>query len=163
METVALLRTGASTKDACLETQHRRVPGICFGPNGCAARGNRFKRECTSSLCSLMTTKHVPRNKPVLVFGRSLGTTVATWVASKRPKQVDSLFLVSPMTCIADVVGKRIPVVPFRLLLKSNFPAHHWARQVICPVTIVHGAKDFIIPIDIGRKQSNTFLVKPSF
>ena len=146
-----------------LNTFLAEYPGYASDPMDVQPEETVLKENALALFDHLMTTKHVPRNKPVLVFGRSLGTTVATWIASKRPKQVDSLFLVSPMTCIADVVGKRIPVVPFRLLLKSNFPAHHWARQVICPVTIVHGAKDFIIPIDIGRKQSNNFLVKPRF
>lgn len=138
-------------------------PGYAADPSGSAPSETTIKENALNLFDHLLKTEHVLPDRPVLVFGRSLGTTVATWVASKRPKAVHSLFLVSPLTCVADVVGQRIPVVPFRLLLQSNFPAHHWARQVICPVTIVHGSQDAIVPIDIGRKQANNFLVKPRF
>ena len=111
----------------------------------------------------LVKSRHLDVSKPVLVFGRSLGTTVSTFLASKRPEYVHGLFLVSPPTCIADVAQNRVPFIPFRWLLQSNFPSYKWARSVICPSTILHGTEDRLVPIELSRKLASEFSVKPTF
>jgi pimeloyl-ACP methyl ester carboxylesterase len=111
----------------------------------------------------LVRSKHLDTTKPIIIFGRSLGTAMSTFLASKRPEFIHSLFLVSPPSCIADVAQNRIPFIPFRWLLQSNFPSYKWARSVICPTTIVHGKNDAIVPIELGRKLASSFLVTPTF
>ena len=111
----------------------------------------------------LVRSKHLDTTKPVIVFGRSLGTAVSTFLASKRPEFIHSLFLVSPLTCIADVAQNRVPFIPFRWVLQSNFPSYKWVRSVICPATIVHGKDDTLVPIELGRKLASSMLITPTF
>ena len=111
----------------------------------------------------LTSTRHAPADKPLVLFGISLGCAVATYAASQRPRAVHGLFLLAPFTSVADLVATRIPHVPFKWIIKSNFNAGAWARRVVCPVTIAHGTDDVIVPLHLGEKLAAQFAVKPNF
>jgi pimeloyl-ACP methyl ester carboxylesterase len=98
---------------------------------------------------------------PFVLFGESLGTTVATYLASHF--EIQGLILQSPLPSLSDV-GKRIyPFLPLNLLLKNNFKAKQWALKVKAKVLILHGEKDTIVPLELGRKQSLNFTPKAQF
>ena len=92
---------------------------------------------------------------PVIALGRSLGTGVATYLASARP--VAGLVLISPYTSIADVGAYRYPFIPVRGLLHNPFPASEWAEKVQAPVLIVHGTSDHVVPLALGREEAAHF------
>ncbi|MDC7993635.1 alpha/beta hydrolase [Altibacter sp. HG106] len=86
----------------------------------------------------------------ITVYGRSLGTTFATFVASKnQPRQ---LILEAPFFSIEDVAKRRFPIIPVGSLLKFHMPTYAFMREVACPVTIFHGTEDPIVPISSGRR-----------
>lgn len=93
-----------------------------------------------------------PVRLPVISFGRSLGTGVATYLASVRP--VAGLVLISPYPSLVEVGSDRFPWLPVRWLMKNPFPADQWALDVHVPVLIVHGTADRVIPIRLGREQA---------
>jgi hypothetical protein len=92
---------------------------------------------------------------PVFLFGESLGTGVATYVASKRKTQ--GLVLQSPYTSTLEVGRQRYPYFPVRYLMHNTFPASEWAPMVKAPVLVLHGSDDRTIPFLFGEAQSKNF------
>ena len=87
----------------------------------------------------------------IIVYGRSLGTTFATYVTSKhKPKK---LILESPFYNLREIGEKRFPYLPVKSLLKYTFPTgQYMARIENTQVTIIHGNDDSIVPIEYGKK-----------
>jgi len=86
----------------------------------------------------------------ITLYGRSLGTGIAAYLAStNNPKQ---LILESPYYSIADVAQNRFPIFPVNTLLKYNFPTNTFLPDVDCPITIFHGTEDHVVPYSSGRK-----------
>ncbi len=88
----------------------------------------------------------------IVVYGRSLGTTFATYVASKNnPKQ---LILEAPFYSLDDVAGHRFPIYPVSWFLKFHFPTYQYLKDVSCPITIFHGTDDFVVNYGNSEKLS---------
>lgn len=86
----------------------------------------------------------------ITVYGRSLGTGMATYLASKhQPKQ---LILETPYYSILDVGKHRFPLLPVGLLLKYKFPSYSYIPDVECPITIFHGTEDSVVPYSSAEK-----------
>ena len=84
------------------------------------------------------------------VYGRSLGTTFATYVSSEnKPKK---LILESPFYSIEEVAKSRFPILPIKALLHYKFPTYQYINDVACPITIYHGTKDKVIAYQQGEK-----------
>ncbi len=86
----------------------------------------------------------------IIVYGRSLGTGIATHVAeNNNPKQ---LILETPYYSMADIAHSRFPYFPTKYLLKYKFPTHRFIKDVSCPISMVHGTDDSIISIESAKK-----------
>ena len=80
----------------------------------------------------------------LVVFGRSLGSGVAMFLAAKnRPSR---LLLETPYASIVDVAKRLLPWVP-SLLVRIKLPSDAWLREVRCPVHVFHGDADEVIPL----------------
>jgi pimeloyl-ACP methyl ester carboxylesterase len=89
----------------------------------------------------------------ITVYGRSLGTGIATNLVSKNnPKQ---LILETPYYSILDVAKQRFPIFPVEQLMKYTFPSYHFVEKVTCPITIIHGTDDAVVPISSAKKLAN--------
>ena len=86
----------------------------------------------------------------ITIYGRSLGTTFATYVASKNNPQ--QLILEAPFNKLSSPPKQWFRVAPYDLLLRYKFNSDIYIKSVRCPITIFHGTKDKVIPINIGRK-----------
>lgn len=88
----------------------------------------------------------------VIVYGRSLGTTFATFIASENnPKK---LILETPFYNLEEAAKKRIPFLPVKYFLKYQFSTNEFITLVKCPVVIFHGTEDRVVPYDSGKKLS---------
>lgn len=86
----------------------------------------------------------------ITLYGRSLGTGIASYLASKNnPKQ---LILETPYYSILDVAKDRFPMLPVKQLLKYHFPTFAFLPESTCPVTIIHGTEDSVVPYASSRK-----------
>ncbi|KJD31626.1 peptidase [Tamlana nanhaiensis] len=79
----------------------------------------------------------------IIVFGFSLGSGLASYVASKNtPKQ---LILGAPYyswkTLIADEIAPPIP----KFIMKYDIPSYEFLKSVSCPITIFCGTRDFLV------------------
>ena len=80
----------------------------------------------------------------IVIFGRSLGSGVASHLAVSVPARM--LILETPYTSLAAVVAARTPFIPVELLMKYPLRTESWIGQVRCPVYIFHGTADDLVP-----------------
>lgn len=94
------------------------------------------------------------RFKPVkvTVVGRSLGTNIAVFVATKR--NVDHLVLVTPYDRIVDIAKAHYPMFPVSWLIHDAFDSVALAKQVASPTLVLLADTDNVVP----RKHSETLL-----
>ncbi|PKA84077.1 hypothetical protein ATE92_2247 [Ulvibacter sp. MAR_2010_11] len=86
----------------------------------------------------------------IIVYGRSLGTSMAAYVASQNnPKQ---LLLETPFYSMEDVAKSRFPFLPVKLLLRYKFPTYRFIKDVTCPIVIFHGTEDNTVPYASAKK-----------
>lgn len=80
----------------------------------------------------------------IWVYGRSMGTGVAAWLASKV--SVRGLVLETPYQSIPELVSTWMPIWPTRRLSRFKFPVSEYLQQVAEPVTIFQGTDDRVNP-----------------
>ena len=89
------------------------------------------------------------KHSQIAVVGRSLGTGVATYLASERT--VHRLVLATPHDSAVAVAQGMYPVYPVSLLLKDQYESVAYAPKIQTPTLIVVAEHDRIIP----RKHSD--------
>lgn len=92
----------------------------------------------------------------ITVYGRSLGSGVASKITKENnPKQ---LILETPYYSIADVAKHRFPILPVTKMLKYKFPNNEHLKQVQCPIYIIHGTDDRVVPYKSGKKLADELI-----
>lgn len=86
----------------------------------------------------------------IIVMGRSLGTGIATTLATEY--DVKALVLVSAYSSLADVAAGHYPYFPVSLLMWDRFDSLEKIAGVTAPLLIFHGDRDRIIPLAHGLK-----------
>jgi uncharacterized protein len=110
--------------------------------------------DARAALSYLQSRRDVDRSR-VVYFGESLGTGVATRLASEHPPA--GLILRSPFTSLVDVGRYHYPLLPVQLLLRDRFPSIDHAAHIRCPVLVIAGARDSVVPIDVTRRLYAAF------
>lgn len=80
----------------------------------------------------------------IVVFGRSLGSGIASWVASKNRPRL--LILDSPYFSFYHNIRRYIFFLPVRWLIRYDLRTDQFLHSVECPVHIIHGKRDHLIP-----------------
>ena len=86
----------------------------------------------------------------IIIYGRSLGTAMATYVAGNN--KVSHLILETPFYSIVDVAKSRFPVFPVEKLIKYHFLNYEHITGISAPITIIHGTNDRIVPLHSALK-----------
>jgi pimeloyl-ACP methyl ester carboxylesterase len=84
------------------------------------------------------------KHSEIVVIGRSLGSGVAVYVASRRP--VARLVLVTPFDSVVDIAARLYPFLPVRWLLRDKFESWRFAPQVTASVLMVAAERDEVVP-----------------
>ena len=85
----------------------------------------------------------------LIIYGRSLGTTFATYVASKNPSR--NLVLETPFYSLVNEAQSRFPILPVKRLLHYKFPTYSYINTVNVPITIFHGTEDEVVQYEHGK------------
>lgn len=85
------------------------------------------------------------RHPQVILVGRSLGSGIATRLASVR--MVDRLVLVTPYDSMAAVAAHHYRWLPVRWLLRDRYDSARHAPLVNAPTTILAAGRDDVIPL----------------
>jgi uncharacterized protein len=86
----------------------------------------------------------------IILYGRSLGTGIASQLASVR--NAKRLILETPYYDFPSLLNQYIPAYPTGWLLRYEFPNHKYLQKVTDPVTIFHGTEDRVIRYRNARK-----------
>ncbi len=86
----------------------------------------------------------------IIIFGRSLGGSIAAQLASKV--EASALIIESTFTSYADVGRKFYPYMPVRWFARFSYSTIDYIKEVNCPVMIIHSRGDEIMPFEFGLK-----------
>ena len=91
--------------------------------------------------------------KDLIVYGRSLGSGFATKIAcDNKPRY---LILDAPYYNFHRAVQRFLPILPMRLVMRYRLQTDKWIRKVNCHTYILHGTKDWLIPIRQSEDLQN--------
>ena len=82
--------------------------------------------------------------KNTILFGRSLGSWVASYLSSVRPSL--ALILVTPFDSLVAVASEVYPFIPVKWLLKHQFLSEKYLRNYPHPILVIYGGKDITVP-----------------
>lgn len=91
-----------------------------------------------------------PDGLPFVLFGRSLGGAVATYLASEV-QQPDLLILESTFTSVTDVASGYTNRM-LAGLMSYRFDSASRVRNLRCPLRMLHGTADQVVPYKLGKK-----------
>jgi fermentation-respiration switch protein FrsA (DUF1100 family) len=86
----------------------------------------------------------------LVLWGESLGGGVAIALAAQQP--IGRMILEAPFSSAADVAARAYPFLPVRLLMKDQFRSDKQIGKVVAPVLVLHGARDWVVPIALGER-----------
>ena len=71
---------------------------------------------------------------------------------SPRSGRPAGLILDAPYTSIVEVAAQAYPYLPVRYFLKDRYETENYIAQVRMPLLILHGERDPVIPVAMGRE-----------
>ena len=86
----------------------------------------------------------------IVLYGRSLGCSIAIHVASNNPCQ--KLILETPFFNLTDVAQDRFPFLPMKPILKYRLASNDYIEKVKAPIRIFHGTEDRVVAYDSGKR-----------
>lgn len=96
-------------------------------------------------------TKH----KTISVIGRSLGSGVATYLASTR--NISKMILVTPFDSIQAIAQKQYPVFPIALLLRDKFDSLSRVKNISAKTLVLLAENDVVIPFENSQRLIAAF------
>lgn len=90
------------------------------------------------------------KGAPIVLWGRSLGSGPASYVASL--KDTDALLLETPFYSAVDVAADRYGFLPVGLLMHDQYHVDQWMLSVDEPVLVAHGTADTTIGVKHGER-----------
>ena len=86
--------------------------------------------------------------KSIVLFGRSLGGGVATWLAAKEAP--GALIVESTFSSVPEMGAKLYPFLPVRLLARVHYDSGARISQIASPQLFIHSREDEIVPFEQG-------------
>lgn len=94
----------------------------------------------------------------IIFYGRSIGTGVAVELASRHSPR--ALVLESPYTSLGALANEKLPFFFPALYLRFNFNSLQKIGKLSCPIVLLHGTKDELIPPAHSQKLMNAITGK---
>jgi len=93
----------------------------------------------------------------IVAMGYSLGTGSAVYMSANRP--VAGLILAAPYANGYDLYNNVIPAFygPAKALVRQKLPSDRYAPDVTCPVLVIAGRKDEVVPFSSSERLSALF------
>ncbi len=98
-----------------------------------------------------------PQEK-IILYGKSLGSGIATQLASVR--DCKRLILETPYYSIASLSKRFFWMYPVDMVLKYKIPQNEYLQKVVAPVSIFHGTDDWVITYNNALRLKS--LLKPT-
>ena len=109
------------------------------------SKGKRSEKEIKDDMQKVYDVlKSKVDEKYIVIYGRSMGSGFATKLASKNNPRM--LVIESPYYSMTKMAKRYIPFMPASLILKFPLRTYKWIQYVECPIKIIHGTSDKLIP-----------------
>lgn len=95
------------------------------------------------------------KHKNIAVIGRSLGSGVATYVASKR--EVKKLILVTPFDSMDEIAKAQFPIYPIELMLVDQYNSIGRVDAIKAQTLLLIAGKDTLVPNQNSYRLYNAF------
>jgi len=101
-------------------------------------------------------------NKPIIVWGQSMGSAFAIMTANERQDKINGLIIEGGFSSFPDIVKHYAEflhlknfkwVVP--LVMHNDFPAEKEITDIHKPTVIIHSTEDKAVPFRLGKKLFN--------
>jgi len=112
-----------------------------------------FKATATQALKALLAVD----SRPVFITGESLGSGVASFLASSFPNEVAGLLLVTPFSSLADVAAHHYPFLPVRTLLSERYDSREALSHYGGPVAFLLAGRDEVVTSELGRQLYDSY------
>ena len=96
----------------------------------------------TTIIYDFIKEKFNLNDKNIFVFGRSIGTSPAIYLASQRKPK--ALITISAFTSIKAVADNLVGFL--KILVKERLVSIDYIKNVTCPILFIHGQSDTLIP-----------------
>lgn len=133
--TLSLPQLAKAFPDRAIYLMHYRGYG---GSTGQASEEGLF--EDAIGLFDSVKSKH----QDIMIIGRSLGTGVATYLASRR--DASRLILITPYYSLENVAWGQYPYLPVSLLLQDKYESFKYAPMVKAPTLMIAAEWDQLTP-----------------
>jgi fermentation-respiration switch protein FrsA (DUF1100 family) len=120
-----------------------------YGNNPGSASEDGLVRDARAARAYLAARDDVDAGR-LIYFGESLGAAVAVALAVERPAA--ALVLRSPFTSLADMGRLHYPFLPGGILLRDRFDSLAEMPRLTCPVLIIAGDRDRVVPHEQSRR-----------
>ncbi len=97
----------------------------------------------------------------ISVMGRSLGSGVATYLATHR--SVDKLVLITPFDSIERIAQSQYPIYPINILLKDKYDSYNRADDISAQTLVVAAEDDAIIRLSHTERLVSGFSISVKF
>lgn len=134
-----------------MEPFHRRGWGVLlldyrgYGGSGGSPTEKGLARDADAAVAFLESRGH----RRIVYFAESLGCGVAVAAAARHPPL--AMVLQSGALSLVDVARRAYPWLPVGLLMKDRYDCRAAIGHAGCPVLVVHGAGDTLVPVALGR------------
>lgn len=102
--------------------------------------------------------KHLAPENEIILFGRSLGSAFASYVAGKNDPSM--VILETPFSSLRDAAKDFIPIYPTNYLLRYNFKNYEYLETCEVPIYIFHGTEDEVVDFDSGQQLFKSLVGK---
>jgi fermentation-respiration switch protein FrsA (DUF1100 family) len=86
----------------------------------------------------------------VIIFGRSLGGSIAAQLATKV--KAGALIIESTFTSYVDMGKKFYPYMPVRWFARFSYRTIDFVKDVHCPVMLIYSRNDELVPFEFGSE-----------
>ncbi len=120
---------------------------------GKSTNGVSEKTLLADSLAAYTYLASLYKESEIIVYGQSLGSSLATWTAMHN--NPSRLILESPFISMERMACQERPYIPefiIKGILRYPLRTDTWIANVPCFVNIIHGDNDTLVPIAHGRK-----------
>jgi hypothetical protein len=103
---------------------------------------------------ALTQNRQIPADR-IVIYGESLGGGVAVRLASDLCRERTppaGLVLCGTFSSLVDAAQYHYPLLPAALLVKDRFDSAGAMPEMTAPLLMIHGLRDDVVPLDLGRK-----------
>lgn len=113
--------------------------------------GKRSEKDMLSDMQFVYETLAAKYNQNhIIVYGRSMGSGFAAKIASDNKPRY--LILDAPYFNFKKAVERFLPILPVKYVLRYHMRTDKWITKVNCHTYILHGTKDWLLPISNSEK-----------